>query len=263
MKKKKILSVIAAVVVVASLAIGSLAYFTSQDKVTNKFSTVTTEDSSTDSGIKIEEKFDPTVAGKTLPGDTVQKEVDVKNTSNYDQLIRAKIEKVWKVKDGNKDAKVVDSYYTTTEAGTDSQGNTVDSKGNPITKTVVHYYDSKDKDIKLPEGAEVYKLDSSLIQLNFGSNLGSESNQWTKQTDANLGDDGGYYYYNEKLAGGDKTSNLLESVTLKSNASNIYKNLQFDVVVTSDGVQASNGAVSGWTTAPDTIKTLGGASATK
>ena len=76
--------------------------------------------------------------------------------------------------------------------------------------------------------------------------------------DAGLGNDGGYYYYNSVVNPNQSTSQLLKSVTLSSKADNIYKNLKFDVIVTAESVQASNGAVSeSWKTAPEAIKNLG------
>ncbi len=78
------------------------------------------------------------------------------------------------------------------------------------------------------------------------------------KTDANLGADGGYYYYYDVVAPKANTGNLLESVTLSPNTPNEYKGLKFDVIVDSEGVQAANGAVSdSWTTAPQAIKDLG------
>ncbi|MFR8734882.1 MAG: SipW-dependent biofilm matrix protein BsaA [Clostridium perfringens] len=80
---------------------GSLAWFTSSDSVTNPFTTASTDKpSDPNSGIKINEKFDKNEADNTLPGDNVTKQVNVSNTATYDQLIRVKIEKVWKDAEG-------------------------------------------------------------------------------------------------------------------------------------------------------------------
>ena len=247
MKKKKIISAIAAVAVVASLSIGSLAYFTSQDRVTNHFATGTTDDSNENSGIKINETFDKNKAGNTLPGDTIQKQVSVKNTANYNQLLRVKITKVWK----DSEEHIVDSYKVTPKI-------VKDDKGNYVTKNVITYYNSSNA----PKDA--IKLDLSLIQLNFGeknANLGNTSGKWIQKTDAVKGvDDAGYYYYDGVVSPENSTSKLLESVTLSSKAGNIYKNLKFDVEVEAEGVQAANGVVNEeWTTAPSEITALGGA----
>lgn len=97
MSKKKIIGLcIAGVLVVGSIG-GSLAWFTSSDSVTNPFSTASTDNpSDPNSGIEIHEDFNKEDADNTLPGDKVKKQVNVINKATYDQLIRVKIEKVWK-----------------------------------------------------------------------------------------------------------------------------------------------------------------------
>lgn len=100
----------------------------------------------------------------------------------------------------------------------------------------------KDKDGNIIDKVGEEVLNKELIELNFGENLGAEDNKWTKNGD--------YYYYNSKVekadgtdgSGNDITNKLLESVTLSKNASNIYKNLKFDVIVDAEGIQAENGA---------------------
>lgn len=240
MKKKKIISAIAAVAVVASLSIGSLAWFTSQDSVTNKFSTVSTDNpSNANSGIDINEDFDKTTAQKVLPGTEVKKLVKVDSKAQYDQLVKVKLETVWTNSRGDK----VDSYKVTTKIGQDTNGNNI--KLEDIT-----YYDSS-KD-NTPKDAK--KLDLSLIKLNFGDNLGNSEGKWIDGKE-------GTYYYNGILKPGATTNALLNSVTLDKKADNVYKNLKFNVIVTADGIQASNGAVSdGWKEAPQAIKDLGGVS---
>ncbi|EJT6498956.1 hypothetical protein N2W45_001926 [Clostridium perfringens] len=97
MSKKKIIGLcIAGVLAVGSIG-GSLAWFTSSDSVTNPFSTASTDNpSDPNSGIEIHEDFNKEDADNTLPGDKVKKQVNVINKATYDQLIRVKIEKVWK-----------------------------------------------------------------------------------------------------------------------------------------------------------------------
>ncbi|MCX0410869.1 BsaA family SipW-dependent biofilm matrix protein [Clostridium perfringens] len=236
MGKKKIIGLcIASALVIGSIG-GSLAWFTSSDSVTNPFATASTDNpNDPNSGIKINENFDKDKADNTLPGDNITKQVNVSNKATYDQLIRAKIKKVWK-----------------------------DSNGNEITSIWI-----KDGQ-RVPantSGAVEKVLNTDYIVLNFkndidGNRLTDESSlekgKWIQKTDANLGTDGGYYYYYDVVAPKDKTGNLLESVTLSQNTPNEYKGLKFDVIVDSEGVQAANGAVSdSWTTAPQAIKDLG------
>lgn len=236
MSKKKIIGLcIASALVIGSIG-GSLAWFTSSDSVTNPFATASTDNpNDPNSGIKINENFDKDKADNTLPGDNITKQVNVSNKATYDQLIRAKIKKVWK-----------------------------DSNGNEITSIWI-----KDGQ-RVPantSGAKEEKLNTDYIVLKFendtdGNRLtdiaNPEQGKWIKGADANLGADGGYYYYYDVVAPKAKTGNLLESVTLSPNTPNEYKGLKFDVIVDSEGVQAANGAVSdSWTTAPQAIKDLG------
>ena len=103
MKKKKIISAIAAVAVVASLSIGSLAYFTSKESLKNSFSTIAqgSGDKGGDAGIDINENFDPDKAKNMIPGDTVNKDVQVDSTANYPQFVRVKLSPNWVNKDGS------------------------------------------------------------------------------------------------------------------------------------------------------------------
>lgn len=66
---------------------GTLAWFTSQDKATNTFNTASNSDNN-GSGIKIIEEFEK--PENMLPGDIVNKDVQVSNTTTYDQFIRVK-----------------------------------------------------------------------------------------------------------------------------------------------------------------------------
>lgn len=66
---------------------GTLAWFTSQDKATNAFNTASNKDNN-GSGIKIIEEFEK--PENMLPGDEVNKDVQVSNTTTYDQFIRVK-----------------------------------------------------------------------------------------------------------------------------------------------------------------------------
>ena len=258
MNKKKVSALLIAGVLSIGAIGGTLAWFTSQDSVTNAFQTVGDNNGDIiDNGVEIEEEFDKNNAANVLPGGTVIKEVWVNNTASYDQLIRAKIEKVWKTAD-----EVEVAYYKIVDEQTEnSQGQTID------IKKVVYLTKEQKQD-----GDGAMPLNYDLIKLNLSkyvdANEATKDTRWIQQTDAGLGEDGGYYYYN-KIVGptedGDKgTKNLLDSVTLLGSLENekidgnVYKNLKFEVIVTAESVQATNGAVSEtWTSAPETIKTLG------
>lgn len=65
---------------------GTLAWFTSQDSVKNPFNTASNGENG--KGIKIVEEFKQ--PENMLPGDVVNKDVQVKNTTTYDQFVRVK-----------------------------------------------------------------------------------------------------------------------------------------------------------------------------
>lgn len=86
--KKKFQVLAVAGVLTVGIVGGTLAWFTSQDKVTNEFATGSIKDKDTD-GVKIEEIFKK--PENMLPGDKEDKRVQVKNTASYDQFIRVKL----------------------------------------------------------------------------------------------------------------------------------------------------------------------------
>lgn len=94
MNKKKLSALLLAGTLTAGVVGGTFAWFTSQDSVTNQFTTGATDDpNNPDAGIDIWEKFEePT---NVVPGTTTDKLVQVKNTTNYDQFIRVKITPKW------------------------------------------------------------------------------------------------------------------------------------------------------------------------
>ena len=97
MNKKKIVTLIVAASLTLGILGGTLAWFTSQDTVINSFNILGNDDG--ENGVEIYEKFDNTVEGeanKMLPGGTaVEKIVQVKNTAEYSQLIRVKLDPKW------------------------------------------------------------------------------------------------------------------------------------------------------------------------
>lgn len=181
---------------------GTLAWFTSQDKATNTFNTASNKDNS---GIKIVEEFEkPT---NMLPGDSVNKDVQVSNTATYDQFIRVKF---------------VPRFV---ELGKGSDGKEVRT---PITER------------KASDGT-MHQLDTNKIILNFTENLKKDGSNgsWIEGKD-------GYYYYMGKVAPEKWTNTLLDSVTLDSKAGNDYIGLGFDIDVEADSTQASNDAHKDW-----------------
>lgn len=216
MGKKKIIGLCLAVGLMVGVVGGSLAWFTDSDSVTNSFATEGNGPGQSN-GIKIEEDFDKTTAGSMLPGTTATKAVQVRNKATYDQYIRVKLTKVWKDSEGK-----------------EIKDNKAWVKGNKV-------YAEKQTD------SEEIELKDDFIQLDFGKNLGTKAGQWTDKTNDTAELTKGYYYYNGIVGDGrveakELTNKLLESVTLSKDATNVYKNVKFDVVVEADGIQSENGA---------------------
>ncbi|WP_180945919.1 BsaA family SipW-dependent biofilm matrix protein [Burkholderia pseudomallei] len=85
---KKVQALAVAGVLTVGVVGGTLAWFTSQDSVKNTFNTASSNGEN-GKGIRIEEEF---VEPKNmLPGDVVNKDVQVSNTATYDQFIRVKL----------------------------------------------------------------------------------------------------------------------------------------------------------------------------
>lgn len=210
MNKKKISALTMSVLLAVGVIGGSLAYFNSQDTQINKFTTIG-EDDNGESDIDIVEEFEePT---DVYPGTTVTKKVQVKNIDEYNQLIKVHFE-----------VKLLDS-----------NGNEVDSvtvnNGNGINN-----------------GDQVITVNDLKSHLEFGFNdtnvvntlTGATATQWLRVNPSNPMDS--EYYYLGYVSADKYTSQLLDSVKLKLDAGNEYKNIKYQVKVVADGVQAKNGA---------------------
>lgn len=105
MTKKKVFLVALAVCLIAILSMGTLAWFTDDDSVTNNFYVAGSEDQDPDDVFSIDvwedddsDDTNETEADKIqngiefeniLPGDNLYKEVNIENTGAYDQYVRA------------------------------------------------------------------------------------------------------------------------------------------------------------------------------
>ena len=100
LNKKKVLTASLAVSLVAILSFGTIAWFTDEDEVTNKFMIATSEDTDPDDIFSID-VWENTPDGEkdqdgyeykdVLPGDVLKKEVNVENTGYYDQYVRVTV----------------------------------------------------------------------------------------------------------------------------------------------------------------------------
>lgn len=221
MSRKKIAALIMGALLAVGIIGGSLAYFTSQDIVPNKF--VTTGDETNDgSDIKIVEKFDEEEAGKVEPGTTITKHVQVKNTDDYNQLIKVKFQVRLLDKDKNElpEDAVVNTYKYkgTTETGAMAK-----------VATTITAADVKNN------------LNATFVDANIVNTLPSNSPyKWYNKDATNTLDS--EYFYLGYVSPDRFTEDILKSVQLKPEAGIEYKGINFVVKVIADGVQASNDA---------------------
>ena len=102
--KRKVLVIALAVSLLAIVSMGTLAWFTAKDEVTNEFFVAGSDDSDPDEVFSVtvwedktpedpdgEEKLDKIEFDAILPGDDLYKEVNVENTGSYDQYIRVTV----------------------------------------------------------------------------------------------------------------------------------------------------------------------------
>ena len=100
MTKKKLFVAALAICLVAILSMGTLAWFSAQDEVTNKFYIASSDDTDPEDIFSIDVK-ENTPDGDddqdgyeykdVLPGDVLKKEVIVENTGYYDQYVRVTV----------------------------------------------------------------------------------------------------------------------------------------------------------------------------
>ena len=102
MNKKKLFVIALAICVAATVSMGSLAWFSAQDRVTNNFLIADSTDNTPDQifsidvfelydsdGVDGDERYDGGITyNEILPGDTLPKNAIVKNTGHYDQFVR-------------------------------------------------------------------------------------------------------------------------------------------------------------------------------
>jgi predicted ribosomally synthesized peptide with SipW-like signal peptide len=100
MKKTKVLLIALAVCLIAVLSMGTLAWFSADDAVTNQFYIATSDDTDPDDIFSVD-VWENTPDGDKdqdgyeykdiLPGDVLKKEANVENTGYYDQYIRVTV----------------------------------------------------------------------------------------------------------------------------------------------------------------------------
>ena len=98
--KKKVFVAALALCLVAIISVGTLAWFSAQDEVTNKFMIADSDDDTPDEIFSVD-VWENTPDGEKdqdgyeytdiLPGDTLKKEARVENTGYYDQYVRVTV----------------------------------------------------------------------------------------------------------------------------------------------------------------------------
>ena len=166
-------------------------------------------------------------------------------TSNKSDGVKVEENKEWKDPDGDK-------VYENEEAKNITPGTEVNKD---VWARNTSAYDSFIRAKLIPKftNLKFMKLedaDNSLLELTYANTTTTdllEDNKWVDGGD-------GYFYYLGKVTPDGTTDKLLDAVTLSGNASNDYKNSEFDVIVQAEGVQATNGAAaSNWTTAKQDV----------
>lgn len=165
----------------AALAVvgGTWAFFTQDTTIHNK---LTTEG---EYGLNTTEKFNP--GSEWAPGIEVEKKITVKNTGKGAVLVRVKMDENWAYK------------------GTETLFGKWNSKQDAFTE------------IKLEEPADGNPANdpSSVVHKNLDNNC-IQTTPLAKQDKWYLADDG-YWYFCNKLEGGEETANLLNSIKLDDN----------------------------------------------
>lgn len=100
MTKKKVFVSALAICLIAIISMGTLAWFSAQDEVTNKFMIADSDDDTPDEIFSVD-VWENTPDGEKdqdgyeytdiLPGDTLKKEARVENTGHYDQYVRVTV----------------------------------------------------------------------------------------------------------------------------------------------------------------------------
>lgn len=165
----------------AALAVvgGTWAFFTQDTTIHNK---LTTEG---EYGLNTTEKFNP--GSEWAPGIEVEKKITVKNTGKGAVLVRVKMDENWAYK------------------GTETLFGKWNSKQDAFTE------------IKLEEPADGNPANdpSSVVHKNLDNKF-IQTTPLAKQNKWYLADDG-YWYFCNKLEGGEATANLLNSIKLDDN----------------------------------------------
>lgn len=178
MKTKRNMTKILAAVLALVLVVGTLAYYTSTNKVENQMQTKAYGDT-------LVEEFTP--KNDWQPGEKADKIVGVTNTGDYPLVVRIKMSETWAAK----------ATPATALISFDSKSTSF----NTVNATTLMATQGSATDGALTS-------DQSVV---YKEILAGAGTKWTY----NSAD--GYWYYTEQLAAGASTDSLLKSITLAKN----------------------------------------------
>lgn len=247
MKNKK-LKAIVGLVAVAVIG-GSLAYFNQTMTVENPFDT-------NKYSSELVETFNPGDGDDWQPGATVNKDIQVDNTGDYDVIVRVKFDETWTRKGGNS-AYVTNTGINDSTSQTDETDGLVTDDYSVVKKNLL----TADKWFYNTNDGYYYYLDNLKAGQNTGTFLDSVklidnadmgkyevikyyTSADNKPADDVIGDDAstGWKVYTEEVPADAKHT---RTVTKLVNGCEGYADSDYKLTITAQTVQASKEAVNG------------------
>ena len=173
----------------AALLVGAWAFYTSTGILDNQMKTKKYGDT-------LLEKFTPSEDWQ--PGEEITKEVGVKNTGDYDLVVRVKLNEQWS-RGGSAFKEIASTGGT--PAGVDQ------TKINYTSTAVQPSHDGG----TTPGPVDGVTTNDETVVKKIMNNTGTGTGKWTLYTD-------GYWYYNDVLTAGGETSKLMEKIMLATDA---------------------------------------------
>lgn len=230
--------------------IGTFAWFTSEDSVTNKFQ-----------GGKLIAEIDETFIPneKWEPGENTEKEVRIKNTGEVPTFVRVSLYEFilnFEVdvtdQTGNGNLKTVEQSKAPEVDATDTDTWQAASDRKGTFKQNNNYYVANQAWLSNPKsGTDMFKFGGirdtaphKYISLNFPNNLKTYVDN-TATSDYWLYSNG-YFYYSRPLKPGEKSDELLKSLTLSDAIPNKYKGSLYKLKIYMDAHDVTEPVLGGW-----------------
>lgn len=251
LSSKKTVLLLVAVGVSLSTFIGTFAWFTSSDKQVNAFE-------GTHLVAQIDETFTPKI--EWAPGEQATKEVRIENTgetpaivrvSLYEFLLNFQIDTTDQTGNGN--LKTVKQAVTPSVDGKDTDTWTAAAQAHGTYQQGDQYYVANQAWVSDPNnqtgmyeygGTQQQTVPYKFITLNFTEQLKTTVDS-SATTDYWLYD-AGYFYYSRPLQPGERSTDLLKSVTLAETIPNAYKGALYKIKVYMDAHDVTEPILSAW-----------------